>query len=83
VTGGREQYDLAPLFRIPLHDAAAVAYRHEVLRDLENQAAAAFGLALAAKLSPRFGSGWQDRAAAEQVIKEAVRRACGTADIGG
>jgi len=40
VTGGREQYDLAPLFRIPLHDAAAVAYRHEVLRDLENQAVA-------------------------------------------
>jgi DNA mismatch repair protein MutS len=37
VTAGREQYDLAPFFRAPLSDAAAVQYRHEVLRDLEQQ----------------------------------------------
>jgi DNA mismatch repair protein MutS len=37
VAAGREQYDLAPFFRIPLHDAAAVEYRHEVLRDLGNE----------------------------------------------
>lgn len=35
MTAGREQYDLEPLFRTPLHDAGAVRYRHEVLRDLE------------------------------------------------
>jgi hypothetical protein len=37
VTAGREQYDLVPFFRTPLGDAAAVDYRHEVLRDLEQQ----------------------------------------------
>jgi DNA mismatch repair protein MutS len=37
VTAGREQYDLAPFLRAPLPDAAAVQYRHEVLRDLEKQ----------------------------------------------
>jgi DNA mismatch repair protein MutS len=38
VAAGREQYDLIPFFRIPLHEAAAVEYRHEVLRDLEREA---------------------------------------------
>jgi len=37
MTAGREQYDLEPLFRTPLHDAGAVRYRHEVLRDLERR----------------------------------------------
>jgi DNA mismatch repair protein MutS len=36
ITAGLELYDLAPFLRMPLHDAAAVEYRHEVLRDLEN-----------------------------------------------
>jgi DNA mismatch repair protein MutS len=33
----RDGYDLAPFFRVPLHDPAAVAYRHEVFRDLQSQ----------------------------------------------
>lgn len=37
VTAGREQYDLDPFLRTPLHDAAAVEYRHAVFRDLENR----------------------------------------------
>jgi len=37
VAADREQYALAPFFRMPLHDSAAVEYRHEVLRDLEDQ----------------------------------------------
>jgi hypothetical protein len=37
VAAGREQYDLTPFFRMPLHDVAAVEYRHAVLRDLEDQ----------------------------------------------
>lgn len=37
VTTGREEYDLAPFFHAPLHDAAAVRYRHEILQDLEKQ----------------------------------------------
>ena len=35
MTAGREQYELKPFFYSPLHEAAAVRYRHEVLRDLE------------------------------------------------
>ena len=30
MTAGREQYALKPFFYAPLHDAAAVRYRHEV-----------------------------------------------------
>jgi len=35
MTARRKQYDLKPFFYASLHDAAAVHYRHEVLRDLE------------------------------------------------
>lgn len=38
MTVGRKQYDLKPFFYAPLHDVAAVRYRHEVLRDLEKPA---------------------------------------------
>ena len=36
----RDEYDLTPFFRIPLHDPRAVGYRHEVFRDLEHTAVA-------------------------------------------
>jgi DNA mismatch repair protein MutS len=35
MTAAREQYELKPFFYAPLHEVAAVRYRHEVLRDLE------------------------------------------------
>jgi DNA mismatch repair protein MutS len=35
MTSGREEYQLSPFFYSPLHNVAAVWYRHEVLRDLE------------------------------------------------
>jgi len=38
VTAGRDEYDLMPFFRAPLRDARAVEYRHQVQRDLENDA---------------------------------------------
>ena len=38
MTVGRKQYELKPFFYAPLHDVAAVRYRHEVLRDLEQPA---------------------------------------------
>ncbi|HEY2521709.1 MAG TPA: hypothetical protein VGJ19_16475 [Streptosporangiaceae bacterium] len=34
LTRGLEQYDLLPYFLTPLHDETAVAYRHQVVRDL-------------------------------------------------
>jgi hypothetical protein len=38
MTVGREEYRLEPFFHARLHDADAVRYRHEVLRDLEQPA---------------------------------------------
>lgn len=38
MTAGRDEYDLKPLFCIPLHDAGAVGYRHDIMRDLEREA---------------------------------------------
>jgi DNA mismatch repair protein MutS len=35
MVAGREEYGLSPLFYAPLHEVAAVRYRHEVLGDLE------------------------------------------------
>jgi hypothetical protein len=37
ITKGREEYDLVPLYRAPLHSVATINYRHEVFRDLENK----------------------------------------------
>jgi hypothetical protein len=38
ITVGRQRYDLKPFFYTALTDLAAVAYRHEIMRDLENEA---------------------------------------------
>ena len=38
VAAGREEYDLAPFFRMPLREVNAITYRHEILRDLEGAA---------------------------------------------
>jgi len=35
IIGGREEYELRSYFHVPLTSSGAVAYRHEVLRDLE------------------------------------------------
>jgi DNA mismatch repair protein MutS len=37
ITKGKEEYNLTPFFRWPLHDVDAVLYRHEVTRDLEDE----------------------------------------------
>jgi hypothetical protein len=38
VAAGHDEYDLAPFFRTPLGDVPAVQYRHEVQRDLADEA---------------------------------------------
>jgi DNA mismatch repair protein MutS len=50
VTAGLDEYDLAPFFRIPLRSERAVAYRHDVLRDLERGAVSAAVARFAAQM---------------------------------
>ena len=38
IIAGRQAYDLAPFYQAPLRDTAAITYRHEVFRDLEDPA---------------------------------------------
>ncbi len=38
ITAGREEYNLKPFFHTPLNRVETIHYRHDILRDLENQA---------------------------------------------
>jgi DNA mismatch repair protein MutS len=47
---GRDEYELEPLFHLPLHDVDAVVYRHEVFRDLETDATRSATVAFAEEM---------------------------------
>lgn len=51
LSAGREEYDLTPFCLMPLDDPDAIAYRHEVFRDLENDGLRARTEAFAADLA--------------------------------
>jgi DNA mismatch repair protein MutS len=36
ITAGKEEYNLTPFFHMPLYDIDAVAFRHEIMQDLED-----------------------------------------------
>jgi DNA mismatch repair protein MutS len=38
MTFGKQEYNLQPFFHTPLHDLDAIAYRHEIMQDLEHPA---------------------------------------------
>ena len=38
ITAGRDEYNLKPFFHTPLSHVETINYRHDILRDLENQA---------------------------------------------
>jgi len=50
ITAGRGEYQLKPFFHAPLPDAGAVAYRHDILRDLEQEPVRGAVRAFAAQL---------------------------------
>ncbi len=60
---GRGQYDLTPFFRLPLHEPAAVEYRHAVLRDLEDEATST----AVAEFAQRMGRVREDLAQARKL----------------
>src|SRR5436305_12698482 len=38
IVASKQEYNLRPFFHVALHDPDAIAYRHEVMRDLDNPA---------------------------------------------
>ena len=53
VTAGRQEYDLRPLFYTSLNDLEAIEYRHEIMRDLENEILLAYIQSFAQKMHAR------------------------------
>jgi hypothetical protein len=50
VTAGRQEYDLRPFFYTSLNDIDAIEYRHEIMRDLENEILLAYIQSFAQKM---------------------------------
>jgi hypothetical protein len=61
LTAGRQEYRLEPIFSARLRDPDAIAYRHEVLRDLDGEALTGTSSPLPARCR-RCAATWRRRA---------------------
>jgi hypothetical protein len=70
MTAGRDEYQIKPFFYVPLHDAEAVRYRNDVLRDLEQEPVLAAVTAFASQMRDMRGKLAQARELRYQYQKE-------------
>ena len=72
ITAGREEYNLKPFFYTPLSHVETINYRHDILRDLENQSLLGHIRSFAQKMRAMRGASRSSRQTALQVPERAM-----------